>query len=76
MTEHIELKHKVKSIGSKVTFNEILEESMLNDNEKELMKLYYEQNKPMDYIADVMGYSLQGVIKMHKRALKKIELLL
>lgn len=49
---------------------------MLNETEKEMMKMYYLESKPMDYIADEMGYSLQGILNMHKRALKKIELLL
>ena len=75
-SEHIKRKHKIKQIGSKTTFNELLEESMLNDIEKEMLKMYYVEGKSMDYIADTMGYSLQGILSMHKRALKKLELLL
>lgn len=76
MTKHIDTKHKVKEIDTKNKFNNLIEESMLNEKEKQLMIMYYLQGKPFDYIADEMGYSLQGITKMHKRSLKKIENLL
>ena len=76
MGKHIEIKHKIKSINRKSTFNEMLEDSMLNEKEKEMLRLYYLDNKPINFIADELGYSEAGIKKMHKRALKKIESLL
>ena len=76
MTEHMMIKKKVQKIGKKSDFNEILENSLLNDREKEMMTMYYIERKDMDYIADMMGYSKAGIIKMHKRCLNKIETLL
>lgn len=76
MTEHMMIKKKVQKIGKKSDFNEILENSLLNDREKEMMTMYYIERKDMDYIADIMGYSKAGIIKMHKRCLNKIETLL
>lgn len=76
MSKHIELKHKVRSINKKVDFYNLLEESMLNENEKKMMEMYYVQNKSLDYIADELGYSPQGISKMHKRILNKLESLL
>lgn len=76
MTKHIEIKHKIKSINSKTTFNEILEESMLSENEKDMMRKFYIENKSVDIIADELGYSPQGILKMHKRILKRLESLL
>lgn len=76
MTKHIEIKHKVQSINRKTDFNNLLEESMLNENEKQMMKMYYIENKSFSYISDVLGYSEQGIAKMHKRILKKLESLL
>ena len=66
----------MQKIGKKSDFNEILENSLLNDREKEMMTMYYIERKDMDYIADIMGYSKAGIIKMHKRCLNKIETLL
>jgi DNA-directed RNA polymerase specialized sigma subunit len=76
MTKHIELKHKVKNINRKTDFNSLLEESMLSEIEKKIMVMYYLENKQMNYIADELGYSEQGIIKMHKRILNKLESLL
>lgn len=76
MTKHIELKHKVKNINRKTDFNSLLEESMLSKIEKKMMVMYYLENKQINYIADELGYSEQGIIKMHKRILNKLESLL
>lgn len=76
MTKHIELKHKVKNINRKTDFYGLLEESMLSDVEKQMMIMYYAENKQLDYIADELGYSEQGIAKMHKRILNKLESLL
>lgn len=76
MTEHIKTKNKIKKINSKTTFNNILEDSMLSDVEKEFMKLYYVERKDLNYIADILGYSKPGISKMHKRILKNLESLL
>lgn len=73
---HREAKNKVKSINKRSTFNSILEDSMLSESEKEMMKLYYIDQKSFDFIADELGYSKAGILKMHKRALKKIESLI
>lgn len=76
MSKHIETKHKIKSINRKTDFNNLLEESMLNDTEKQMMIKYYIENKNIDFIADELGYSSQGILKMHKRILNKLESLL
>ena len=76
MTKHIQTKHKIQNINRKTDFNELLEQSMLSEKEKQMMKMYYEENKQMDLIADELGYSEQGIIRMHKRILKKLESLL
>lgn len=76
MTKHIELRRKVKNINRKTDFDSLINESMLNDVEKSMMNMYYVDNKTIEYIADVLGYSPQGIIKMHKRILNKLETLL
>ena len=76
MSQHIEIKHKIKNINRKTDFNSLLEESMLSDVEKQMMNMYYVENKSINIIADELGYSPQGIIKMHKRILNKLESLL
>ena len=76
MSSHLDIKHKVKQIKRRSTFNEIIEDCMLSEKEKQMLKLYYLENKTLDYIADELGYSKAGIIKMHKRSLQKLETLL
>lgn len=76
MGSHIEIKQKVKNIKRRSEFNNLLEDSMLNDKEKLMLTMYYVQGKSLNYIADELGYSEIGIKKMHKRSLKKIEALL
>lgn len=61
---------------SKTAFNDILEEMLLSDKEKQMMQLFYLERKDLGYIADVMGYTKSGVSSMHKRVLRKIERML
>lgn len=75
-SKNIEIKHKIKSINRKIDFYNLLEESMLNEKEKQFMILFYVENKSLSYIADYLGYTVQGVSKMHSKILKKIESLL
>lgn len=76
MSEHMDIKHKVKKINSKSSFVGMLEDSMLSDNEKDMMRMHYIEHKDFDYIADTLGYTKAGIIKMHARILKKLESLL
>lgn len=73
MTEHMITKKKVKKINKKSTFNSILDDSMLDEREKEMMRMHYIEGKNFDFIADTLGYSKAGILKMHNRVLKKIE---
>ncbi len=76
MTNHIKIKRKLKQIPTKIEFNSLLENAMVSEKERRLMQMYYVDQKDFDYIADVMGYSKAGVIKMHQRILKRIEALI
>ena len=76
MSKHIDLKHKVQNINRKIDFQNLLEESMLNENEKKLLIMHYVEGKQFNYIADELGYTQQGITKMHKRILNKLESLL
>lgn len=76
MAQHMEIKKKVKSINEKTTFNAILENSMLSEKEKTLMRMYYIDKHDFNFIADTLGYSKTGVLRMHKRILSKLESLL
>lgn len=76
MTEHIKTRNKLKQIPTKVEFSSLIENAILSDKEKQLMYMYYVEKKDFDFIADKLGYSKAGVIKMHQRILKRIEALI
>lgn len=75
-SKNIETKHKIKNINRKIDFYNLLDECMLSEKEKQMMKMLYVENKSLGYIADQLGYSSQGISKMHSKILKKLESLL
>lgn len=75
-SKNIETKHKIKNINRKIDFYNLLDECMLSEKEKQMMKMFYVENKDLSYIADQLGYSSQGISKMHSKILKKLESLL
>lgn len=76
MTKHISVRNKLKQIPKRTTFEELIEEAMLTNTEKQMMKMHYIEGKNLGYIADILGYSEAGIQKMHKRILRKIESLI
>lgn len=76
MTDHIKTKHKIKNIGSKVEFDELIDKMILSETEKTFMIMYYKERKDLDYIADVLGYSRARISKIHRSILKRVETLL
>lgn len=76
MTDHIKTRKKLQSIPTKLEFNALLDSIVLSDKEKRMMQLYYVERKDFDYIADELGYTKSGILRMHKRVLKRIEALI
>lgn len=76
MSKHIETRKKIKNINRKVDFYSLIDECMLSDKEKQLMCMHYVEDKDFGFIADTLGYTQAGVIRMHKRILHKLESLL
>lgn len=72
MTEHVETKHRLQSVGSKSVFERILEETTLNDTEKSFLRLYYIEKKDLRYIGDKMNISEGQASKMHRRLLRAV----
>ena len=75
-SENIQTKHKIKEIDRIKDFNDLLEISMLNDTEKEILKLHYVKDKDFGFIADTLGMSKANVYKKHLKCLKKLRKLL
>lgn len=72
MTEHLRRKHALENMA-KAEIVAILDANVLSEDERAVMELIYLKRKPLQYIADIMGYSESGVKKMHCRIIKRIK---
>ena len=76
MSEHIDNRRKLQGIASISTFQDILKQTILSEEEKHLIVLHYLENKDFRYIADMLGYSETTIKRKHKKALNKISKIL
>ena len=76
MSEHIDTKHKLKSICDIKTFEELLDHCVLTEEDKTLIRLHYLQEKELNFIADKLGFSESTVKRKHKKILAKLNKLL
>lgn len=67
---------KLKGISSVEEFNDLLERTMLSTEEKQILILYYKEQKTLTYIADFLGMSEITVKRKRKKLLMKIGKLL
>lgn len=70
--ENAETRRKLKGISSVAEFREILEKTMLSEEEKKILLLHYKEQKPLTYIADELGMSEVTVKKKHRKMLMKL----
>lgn len=75
-SDYIKVKHKVKDIPDIRSFNGLLEASTLSDEDKQIMRMHYIQEKDFGFIADELGYSEATVKLRHKKAIMKLSKLL
>lgn len=64
--------HSLKEIPDIKTFEELIEQLTISEEDKTLMRLHYIEDKNFAYIADVLGYSESWVKRKHLRILKKL----
>lgn len=69
-------RNKLKSIPKVATFMELLDSCTLSDEDKQIVKMYYLQNKSIGYIADILGYSESNIKKRHNKILNKLSKLI
>lgn len=76
LSEHKEIKRKLKSIYSVTTFKELLDRSVLTDEEKDIISRHYLKGQELQFIGDELGYAESTMKAKHKRILKKLSKLL
>lgn len=70
--ENAETRNKLKGISSVDEFRNILERTMLSEEEKQILILYYKEKKSLAYIADELGMSETTVKRKHRKMLMKL----
>lgn len=65
-------RRKLKHIARVEEFENILKQTMLSDEDKTILRMYYIDEKQISYIADILGLSEATVKKKHRKALLKI----
>lgn len=68
--------HNLEEIPDIKTFEELIEQLTISEEDKTLMRLHYIEDKNFAYIADVLGYSESWVKRKHLRILKKLDKIL
>jgi RNA polymerase sigma factor (sigma-70 family) len=76
MSTHIDTRKKLQNIPRISSLMELLDSCTLSDEDKEIIKMHYVQNKTLSYIADILGYSESTIKKKHKKILSKLNKLL
>lgn len=70
MSEHIDTRRKIQDISSVKTFEELLENCILTDEDKMLMRLHYLNGKDFRFIGDLLGFSESTIKRRHKKILQ------
>lgn len=76
MTEHIETRAKIKNIADINCFDNLLESSTLNAQQKKIIRMFYIEDASISDIADSLKLSESTVKRRHRNALEKISKLL
>ena len=74
--ERMEARNKLRNIILKTEFESLLEDYVLTDEDKELMRLHYLKGKDFRFIADALGYSETAIKKRHSKILTKVSKLI
>lgn len=62
----------LKSLVTKDDLCSLLNKLLLSDNEYIILKMVYLGNRSLDNIANLLGYSIQSVKIIHRKALLKV----
>lgn len=67
-----ETRKKLREITSVKDFENLLEQTMLSEEEKQILRMHYKEEKSLLYIADMLGMSETTIKKKHRKILMKI----
>ena len=65
-------KSYLKSLVTKEDLINLLNKLLLNDKERIVLEMIYLNHRSLDSIADDLGYSIQNIKVLHRKALLKV----
>lgn len=72
MSEHIEVRRRLRNIASVAEFERLLNSRMITETDKKILRMHYVEGKPLGYIADIIGYSKDQIKKRHRYILRRL----
>lgn len=63
---------KLKQISSVKDFESLIEQTMLSEEEKKILRMHYKEQQTLGFIADTLGMSEITIKKKHKKILLKL----
>lgn len=70
--ENARTRKKLKQIESVKDFEDLLNQTMISEEDKTILRMHYKEQKSLMYIADFLGMSEITVKKKHRKILLKI----
>lgn len=70
--KNAETRTKLKDISSVKESGDLMEQTMLSEEEKKILWMHYKEKKTLQCIADEIGLSEIAVKKKHRKMLMKI----
>lgn len=70
--KNAETRTKLKDISSVKEFSDLMEQTMLSEEEKKILWMHYKEKKTLQCIADEIGLSEIAIKKKHRKMLMKI----
>lgn len=67
-----ETKHRLKEIATVQDLIDLLDKTLLTDDEREIIWKIYKEGKTLEFAADEIGISRSTAARKHSRALHKI----
>lgn len=70
--ENAKTRKKLKQIHSVKDFENLIEQTMLSEEEKKIIRMHYKEQQTLGFIADTLGMSEITIKKKHKKILLKL----
>ena len=72
MSNHIEMKKRLRRVTSIGEFERLLNSRMITDTDEKILRMIYIEGKPLAYIGDILGFYESYIKKRHQFILRRL----